>query len=396
LCEKRSETCPDRNTNDEDNIVAALDSEHLDRVCIVKLDITGSLLGKIATVMQGPFPMLTHLHIGLDDGNTPVLPNGFLGGTTSCLQTIYLHGIPFPALPTLLLSASDLVTLNLRKIPPTGYISPEAMVACLATLPRLEIFLIELQLATPRPDRIRPPPPTVRIVLPALTYFQFQGASEYLEDLVAQIDGPQLNGILIGYLNQLVDFQVAQLSGFIDRSVGPKLTLFKHAHVTFSCGEVFFEMCHPNYPRGDWRTARTTISCEGIDWQVSHIAQVLSHFSATLSTVIHLKLEVQLEGGRQLNGTDDIDWLHLLRQFSTVQTLHVSRELARHIALALEDIAGEMVVQVLPSLHLVHVVGQPASSVEKFVAVRWLSGRPVTVVDTEMEFNRRLESYVSK
>jgi hypothetical protein len=100
-------------------------------------------------------------------------------------------------------------------------------------------FSIEFRSATSRPDRIHPPPVT-RTVLPALTAFHFQGASEYLEDLVARIDGPQVNGIYIGYLNQLVDFQVAQLSKFFDRSLGPKLTLFRHAQVTFYSSRVSF------------------------------------------------------------------------------------------------------------------------------------------------------------
>jgi hypothetical protein len=78
-----------------------------------------------------------------------------------------------------------------------------------------------------------------------------------------------------------------------------------------------------------------------------------------------------------------------------VQTLHVSRDLAGHVALALEDIAGEMVAEVLPSLDLIYLPGQLASSVEKFVAARQLSDRPVTVL-TKTEFEERLKSYVSK
>jgi len=111
--------------NDEDDVIAAL--EHPDRVCHVRLCIMGSQLGKIATAMQEPFPMLTRLSISSFDGNVPVIPSGFLGGSAPCLQEIELYGVPFPALPTLLLSASDLVELKLRNVPPAGYISPEAM-----------------------------------------------------------------------------------------------------------------------------------------------------------------------------------------------------------------------------------------------------------------------------
>ena len=376
----------------EDDVIAAL--EHPDRVCYVRLDVTGSHLGRIATVMQEPFQVLTHLIIFVRHGNAPVLPAEFLRGSAPCLQEITFAGIPFPSLPTLLLSASDLVTLKLYRIQPTGYFPPEAMASCLAALPRLEWFIIEFQSATPRPNQVHLPPMT-RTLLPALTSFEFKGTSEYLENLVTHIDSPQLDWISIRYLNQLIDFQVAQLSEFVDRSVGPKLTPFGHAQVIFRGDWVTFAV-HPDPSESSyWYPARTIIPCEGIDWQVSHIAQVLSHFSPTLSTVAHLKLEVQLKRGRQLEGVDDVEWLHLLHQFSAVKTLYLCRKLAKYVALALDDITAEMVDQVLPSLDLIHLAGQPASSVKKFVTARLLSGRPVTVIRTKTEFDKRLETYVS-
>ncbi|KAH9172867.1 hypothetical protein EDB89DRAFT_1905759 [Lactarius sanguifluus] len=370
-----------------DNIIAAL--EYPERVSHLSLNVTGSQLDKIVTMMQESFPVLGHLRIHSEDGNAPVLPAEFLGGSAPRLQFIELNCIPFPALPTLLLSATDLVSLHLSKIPPTGHFSPKAMVACLAVLPRLKSIVIEFQLATLRPDQISPPPVT-RIVLPALTFFGFKGASEYLENLLSQIDSPQLDRIWIDYLNQLVDFQVAQFSEFIDRSFGHKLTLLRHAGVTFSRDRVSFgepyNILH----------ARTSVSCQGIDWQVSHIAQVLSHVSVKLSNVVHLTLDVVGTYLEQVEGTDDVEWQHLLRQFPKVQTLHVSRRLAEHVALALEDGTGEMAAEVLPSLNLIYLAGQPASSIRKFLAARQLSDRPLTVLNTKMEFDERLKSYVSE
>ena len=382
------------------NIMAAL--EYPDRVCSVSLtllDKSRSHLENIVTAMQKPFPLLTHLKIFMHggDGNTPVIPVEFLGGSAPRLQEIDFRGsIPYPALPTLLLSTSDLVELSTFSIPPTGYISPEAIVASLAALPRLKSLTFGFQFSTSRPDRILPPPLT-RTVLPTLTYFQFKGASEYLEDLVARIDGPQLNQIVITYLNQVIDFQVVRFSNFIDRTVGPEIALFKHARFTFSYHTAAFTMYpHANHSPWDRRPATTIISCQRIDWQVSHIAQVLSHLSAKLSNVVHLKLKVEYGDISQSDGADDVEWLRLLQQFSALQTLHVSQGLARHVALALEGIEGEMVDDVLPSLNLIRAVGQPASSIKKFIAARQLSGRPITVIDTEAEFDERLESYVSE
>ena len=376
---------------DEDNVVAAL--ERRDRVCYVRLAVTDSQLGKMALAMQGPFPMLTHLHMGSDDGNAQVVPAKFLGASAPRLQTIYLHRIPLPSLPKLLMSTNDLVKLELRRIPPTGYIPPDAMVACLAALPKLDTFHIGFKSATSRPDRI-PPPPETRTILPTLTSFEFKGASEYLEDLVAQIDSPQLDRTFIVYFNQLIDFQTAQLSRFFDRSIGPKLSSFGHAQVAFFSDWVTFDTyLHEDHSSSDSGTATITISCEGIDWQVSHISQVLSYLSATVSNVIHLKLKVEPDG-LQLKGMDDVEWQYLLRQCSIVKTLYVSQELAGNVAYELDHIAEDLVSEVLPSLDLICLAGQPASSIENFITARKLSGFPVSVVESTTEFTNRLESYV--
>lgn len=152
---------------------------------------------------------------------------------------------------------------------------------------------------------------------------------------------------------------------------------------------------HEDHTSSDSASATITISCEGIDWQVSHIAQVLSYFSATISNAIHLKLKVEPDG-LQLKGMDDVEWQYLLRQCSIVQTLYVSKELAGGVAYELEHITEELVPEVLPSLDLICLAGQPASSIGNFVTARKLSGLPVSVVGSTTEFTNRLESYAGK
>ena len=242
-----------------DEAIATL--EHPGRVRNVTLEVTGPLLEKMVKAMHVSFPVLGYLHIMIAPGVGNTLPCEFLGGSAPSLQEISLYGVPYPSLPRLLLSAINLVELLLRNIPPTGYISPEAIVVGLAALPRLKFFSMEFQSASSRPDRI-PPPPATRTVLPSGIRLEFKCASEYLEGLVAQIDSPQLEWICINYFNQLADFQASQLSQFIDRSVGPQETLFKRATVSFSRREVSFTMSpHANH---EGHVCITTI-CEGID-----------------------------------------------------------------------------------------------------------------------------------
>jgi hypothetical protein len=379
----------------EDNIVAALDSEHLDRVCFIGLRVTGSQLEKIAAVMQEPFPALKHLQIALEGehASAPVLLDGFLGGSAPCLQKIAFSGIPYPALPTLLLSASSLLELDLHSIPPNSHISPEALVTSLAALPRLERFSIEFGSATtPRLDRIYLPPIT-QSVLPALAFFRFRGRSHYLEDLVARINSPQLSAISIVYLNAPVDFPVTQLVEFIDRSVGLRSTVFRRAHVVVRKRIATFTLYDAKYPclvepYSDWPPF--TRDSEAFDWRVTHMVQVLSRVSAILSNVVHL----QIYKIPHHVCIDDVELQRLLCQFSAVQTLRVGWGVAERMARTLEDLTEERVVGLFPFLELICLRSQPTSSIEKFVALRELSGHPITVVDSDEEFDKRLESYI--
>ena len=259
-CSPLIDTSPD----DEENIIIAL--EHTDRVGYLGLHLTDSLLGRLATLIQKPFPALTHLTIISEsiDGHTPVLPAEFLGGSAPFLQRITLSSISFPALPTLLSSARDLVTLNLCQVPPTDYISPEALVAYLAALPRLETFDIRFQSTSPYPDQMQPhsPHPITRTVLPALTVFQLDAAGKYLEDFIARIDCPRLSSFYLVYFVQFfqVDCQATQLVRFFERLVGPETSPFKEAKVRLDTPDLFLHTYCPNdHPGWDWRLARTNI-----------------------------------------------------------------------------------------------------------------------------------------
>jgi hypothetical protein len=180
-----------------ENIFAAL--EQRDRVRHINISVLGPVLEELFAVMEKPFPALTHLCFSCENHSyEPITPSAFLGGSTPRLHDISFSGILFSEIPTFLSSACDLVKLRLDNIPRTSFPSPEAMVACLATLTKLETIFIRFQAPTTRPDRIRLPPETL-VILPSLTSFSFKRDHAYLDDFMARINAPRLNTIDVTY-----------------------------------------------------------------------------------------------------------------------------------------------------------------------------------------------------
>ena len=364
-----------------DNIIGAL--EHNERICRMDLDVTNSQLKQVLAAMHQPFPALTKLVIGLYDWDEmpPVTPESFLGGSAPRLQYLWLRRIPFPGLPKILLSSTDLITLNIWKVPHSGYFSPEAMVRCLSTLTRLESLRLGFESPKSRPVREtqRPYLPT-RSTLLALTYFGFGGVSEYLEDLVARIDAPLLNSLFISLFHQLI-FDTPQLAQFFART--PNIQSLVGAHFVFSDRHVAVKFPQ-TFPRG----FELEVSCKQSDWQLSSLAQVCSSSfpQVLIRTVEHLHI-FETEYGLPPRWQDDIEgsqWLEALRPFTTLKNLHLSREFLPRIAPALQELAGEHLAEVLPALESivlqeVNPSGPVREAVEEFVAARLLAGHPITV-----------------
>ncbi len=362
------------------NIISALQQHN--RVCTIHIDnVPNSLLKEFAAIlMQEPFPALTKLQLWSCDKNAPVLPDSFLGGSPR-LQSLELDGIPFPAIPKLLLSTHDLVTLLLQNIPRSGYISPVAMVTCLSTLTSLEALFLGFRSPRSQADRAsRRPPPLTRIVLPALTSLQFRGDSEYLEDIVSQLEAPLLSYTDIDFFNQLI-FDTPLLRHFISRTEIVREAY--EAYVSSLPDNVRFRL----YPRNGTEDVTLLISCNPLDWQISSLAQVCSSSFPPLPTLEHLHIDIETDPDSPLEWQDDMEdtqWLELLRPFTSVKDLDLSGASVPFISPALQELSGERVTEVLPALQNLFFTGPMPSgpvkeAIGKFIAARQLSGCPVTV-----------------
>ena len=367
---------------DVTNVISAL--RHHNRVCKIQYRKTwqfqDSFLEEFAAIDK-PFPELTSLELYSFGQNVPVLPDSFLGGSAPRLRSLDLDGIPYPSIGNLLSSTTNLVRLRLWDIPHSGCVAPETIVPCLSMLPTLESLLLQFRYPRSRAQReSRHPPPLTRVVFPNLTFLYFGGDSEYLEDIVSQIETPILDEGIFRFFNQLV-FDTPLLGKFIRRT--EKFTTIHTARVQFFSENILITLPGLGETvRCDHVALCLAISCEPLDWQLSALAQVLDSFLSSLKTVEGLKIEVY-----DKNLQDEIEviqWRELLRPFTSVKHVTLD-ESARLIVPALQELAGERATEVLPALQDLFLTtrwppsGPVKEGIEQFIATRQLHGHPVTV-----------------
>jgi F-box-like len=368
-----------------DNVNAALGKSN--RICKVDLwRLEDWQLGRILAAMQAPFPELTELRLWSSDVTPRVIPDSFLDGSAPRLQIFDLSGIPFPGLPKLLLSATQLVDLNLDDIPHSGYISPEAIVAPLSELSSLKSLSLQFRSHQSRPDRegLSLPPPK-RSILPALNKFHFKGVTKYLEEFVSRIDTPQLYRMGITFIDHWRDNpDPPRLAQFIN-NFAPTLGALDEVHVRFHDSSASVAL-----------RSRTSISipddlqitflCGGpnwANWQLSSIVQIC-HFSLhSLPMAEDLYIENRYWDSDWRKDNPRL-WLQLLLPFTAVKNIRLSKEFAPVIAAALQKLVGGRIAEVLPSLHNIFVEGMELSwsfegKIGHFVATRQLLGRPIAI-----------------
>ena len=368
------------------NIAAALGHRH--RVCQIHLeDFSRSLFHMSSATMQESFLALTDLHLSSSElESVPNLPDSFLGGSAPHLRSLTLDGIPFPALPKLLLSTNDLFHLNLQNIPHSGYISPKAMATCLSSLTRLEHFNLCFESPPSRPERpSRRLSSLTRVDLPALTHFEYVGVNEYLEDLVAQINAPLLVHNRVWFFNQLL-FDIPELSRFIDRG---EFKVHRYAVVVFDTDLAsvgFF----PSETTTGCAAPIFSISSTQSEWQLSSLAEVCSSFSSHLRLYSLERLDILInpESG-PVHWHDDMEnmqWLELLHPFTAVKHLYLREDIALRLLQALQGLTEEHSMEVLPALQTIHIEDKERQllvaveeAIQPFITTRQLSGYPVSV-----------------
>jgi len=367
-------------------MVAALESEHYNRICEIRiLDTTNSRWERLTAAMQKSFPELTFLQVWVYGDMVPVLPDSFLCGSAPRLRILSLKGVPFPSMPKLLLSADGLVRLTLQDIPDSGYISPDAIVTALTTMTRLET--LDLQFLSPRsrPDPAsRPLSPPTCLVLPALTKLIFSGVYEYLEDLLARIDSPLLHDLHITFFTNL-NFDVPQLRRLIGHV--EEFKAFDQAEVLISDLSIQLRL----YPKTgvvdhhSLHKLQINIICRDLDRQLSSLARVCSSSFPLISTLEELEIREDdfLPSSHWKDDMENALWLEPLHPFTALKNLYLTGLIARRVCDALQELSGERATEVLPALRNLFVPRFSLPALQEamlpFVAARQLSGLPMVV-----------------
>jgi hypothetical protein len=344
-------------------------------------------LKKVTTRTSGPFPALIELGLRrvLSFDKTPIIPDSFLGGSSLRLRSLDLYRIPVPAIGKLLLSTRDLISLSLGfiTIPPSGYLSPEAMVPILSALTRLESLHLKFHIPYSAHGVSQRPSELPRVVLAALTDFIFYGDSKWLGDFVSRIDAP-LDSITVTLSEDLVVSDILLLRDFIDRNKilnGPHRaeTSFSNIRDRISLfqrkGEVDFKVL-----------CLETLSFNlTFGSQLSSFVQVCGSLLPPLPSLEYLSIcKSDSEPLSSLHHEVVTLWMGLLRPFITVKYLVLDEPLILSVASTMQELVGEQGTEILPALQTIFLKGFQSSGpvpegIMKFIVARGRSGRPVSV-----------------
>ena len=333
--------------------------------------------------MEEPLPELTFLNLNFDHEPVSIIPDSFLGGSAPRLQSLKLDDVPFPGLTRLLLTATNLAELSLSTIPPSGYISPEAMVTGLSTLTHLERLCLEFESPLSRPNR-QSQQFLTHCVFPALTRFKFHGSSAYLDDLVARIDVPRLDDFSVIFFDyQFNQDTTPHFSQFICRT--PYSKAFGTAHIIFYIGDaVVVNLSSETFDSGELNLA---VLCTVPEFHMSSLIQVCTSCLPRLPTLEDLYIHDSRLGAVCADWQRYIEnhqWLELLRPLTYVKNLYVSEEFVPSVVSALQALVEDHSTEVLPVLQNIFLEGrQPSEPIQEgighFVAARQLTRHPITV-----------------
>jgi hypothetical protein len=202
-----------------------------------------------------------------------------------------------------------------------------------------------------------------------------------LDNLVARIDAPLLKRLGITFFNQIL-FDTPQLVQFISRISALKAP--EKANIVLWNSSVTIDLSPRVF---DYRYLNVRILCETPDWQVSSLEQVCTWCFPPLSTLEDLYIcgdpFPRSNWQSNLANLENRLWLELLRPFTAVKNLYLSKEFGLRIIPSLEELVGERTAELLPALQDIFMESLDTSdpvqkAIQQFVSTRQAS-QPIAV-----------------
>lgn len=216
-----------------------------------------------------------------------------------------------------------------------------------------------------------------RLTHPNLRYIGFQGDSFHLEGILSQVTIPHLEKFQAYFPYGLtLSFPAAVPHGQLISTLG---NLRPNA-VTLTFLDQYINLM--GYPHKGARmyTSCMTIEGTGFVWQVDYIVDCCHVLRTVFSAVEHLTLKYDRHLSADWCGYPGRrQWRRLLGSFGSVKTLYVDRGLFGQLPDALEPIAEESPMELLPELQ---ELSYPSSlnPFSYFIKSRQRAGCPVTIV----------------
>ena len=364
---------------DEEGIILALKQRH--RVLRVRFTHTSQQTLKFIAAMDEDYPILEYLVITppiKDNDTIHIIPESF---QAPHLRLLRLKCFVLPMGSQLLTTAVGLVILSLVIVDASTYFHPNTLLQWISIMPQLEVLSIIFIFSIPNRDVARQlmhTPTTPLIVLPNLRYFDFQGVSTYLEEIVHRIATPRLMKLKINFFNQLT-FSFPPLQLFMNVAENLKSNI---AAFTFDDKSVSTVV----YPYAGTKvyTLGIVVKCCHLDWQVSCMAQISNSLSQMYSTVEYLALQYRVHTGstEEHNDVDRTEWRKFLRPFTNVKTLRIQNGLVKDLSCSLQLEDGGLPLDLIPELHELayYGSGDTGDVFTSFINARRNAGRPISLV----------------
>jgi hypothetical protein len=182
-----------------------------------------------------------------------------------------------------------------------------------------------------------------------------------------------------------IDFDTPEIDQFLIRT--PTLGTYDTARLVFGshAAIVSIRQFQPERSRPKLKMVEVNILSQMSDWQLSSLTQI-----CTLSLRFFLTMEnlyIYEDPHSRPNWKGDIEnseWLDLLRPFTAVKNLYLSKDFLPRIAPALQELTGGRTTDVLPTLKKGFLEGfQPSGPVQEgiaqFISARRLTDHPVEI-----------------